>query len=165
MNNDRIDLETKSENGSTISTSKQESIAKAVELFIMQMEAEAEPEVVRPHINYWRMVICFAVWLAPVVLIYLLLDSIAIQRMYFIFIVIIVTIGSTIACARGIVTYLILLYQKFAPARVRRACVFEPSCSNYMLLAIEKYGVWRGVYKGIKRVLRCHYPNGGVDYP
>ncbi len=59
----------------------------------------------------------------------------------------------------------VLAYQKFAPEKLRTACRFEPSCSNYMLLAIKKYGFWRGFFKGIKRVFRCHYPNGGVDYP
>jgi putative component of membrane protein insertase Oxa1/YidC/SpoIIIJ protein YidD len=34
-----------------------------------------------------------------------------------------------------------------------------------MILAIEKYGVVKGVIKGIRRILRCNYPNGGIDYP
>jgi putative component of membrane protein insertase Oxa1/YidC/SpoIIIJ protein YidD len=34
-----------------------------------------------------------------------------------------------------------------------------------MLMAIDKYGVVRGVWKGINRILRCKYPNGGIDYP
>lgn len=57
------------------------------------------------------------------------------------------------------------LYQKFAPEKVRRSCLFYPSCSQYMLLAIEKYGFWKGFWKGLKRLGRCHYPNGGEDYP
>lgn len=60
---------------------------------------------------------------------------------------------------------LVLVYQKHAPARVRRACVFEPSCSEYMLLAIDKYGAFRGVLKGLRRLTRCHDGNGGEDYP
>jgi putative component of membrane protein insertase Oxa1/YidC/SpoIIIJ protein YidD len=34
-----------------------------------------------------------------------------------------------------------------------------------MILAIKKYGIIKGIYKGIKRLLRCHSPNGGIDYP
>jgi len=64
-----------------------------------------------------------------------------------------------------IFTYAIKKYQKYAPTRIRSACRFEPSCSNYMLLAIEKYGLTRGGYQGVKRLLRCKIPNGGFDYP
>lgn len=59
----------------------------------------------------------------------------------------------------------IKLYQKFAPEKVRRSCLFYPSCSQYMLLAIEKYGFWKGVFRGLRRLGRCHYPNGGEDLP
>ncbi len=59
----------------------------------------------------------------------------------------------------------ILLYQRNAPTRIRQSCRFEPSCSNYMLLAIEKYGLIKGVLKGVKRILKCKYPNEGIDYP
>jgi putative component of membrane protein insertase Oxa1/YidC/SpoIIIJ protein YidD len=34
-----------------------------------------------------------------------------------------------------------------------------------MLLAIEKYGLIKGVTKGLKRIWKCKHPNGGVDYP
>jgi putative component of membrane protein insertase Oxa1/YidC/SpoIIIJ protein YidD len=34
-----------------------------------------------------------------------------------------------------------------------------------MIMAINKYGLFRGVYKGIRRLLRCKPPNGGEDYP
>lgn len=61
--------------------------------------------------------------------------------------------------------WMILIYQRYAPEKVRKLCCFEPSCSEYMKLAIMKYGVIRGVYKGYNRLLRCHWPNGGIDYP
>lgn len=57
------------------------------------------------------------------------------------------------------------LYQKKAPYYLRSACLFEPTCSEYMILAIQKYGCVKGVYKGIRRLFRCKPPNGGVDYP
>jgi uncharacterized protein len=34
-----------------------------------------------------------------------------------------------------------------------------------MILAIVKYGTIKGVYLGLKRLLRCRVPNGGIDYP
>lgn len=67
--------------------------------------------------------------------------------------------------AKRTVIWLVLLYQKYAPVKVRAACLFTPSCSEYMILAIQKYGLLKGLIKGIGRLLRCHSPNGGEDYP
>ena len=59
----------------------------------------------------------------------------------------------------------ILMYKAFAPMSVRDQCRFEPSCSTYMMIAIRKYGLIIGITMGLNRISRCHYPNGGVDYP
>ena len=59
----------------------------------------------------------------------------------------------------------IKVYQRYAADDVRKRCLFTPSCSEYMILSIEKYGAVRGIIKGIKRLRRCHAPNGGEDYP
>lgn len=67
--------------------------------------------------------------------------------------------------AKKTVVWMIHLYQRYAPDKVRLKCVFTPSCSEYMIAAIEKYGLIKGVYKGINRLFRCHHPNGGIDYP
>ena len=70
-----------------------------------------------------------------------------------------------LAVAKRAVICLVHLYQSKAPDDVRLKCVFEPSCSEYMILAVEKYGAIIGVIKGIRRLGRCHAPNGGKDYP
>ncbi len=45
-------------------------------------------------------------------------------------------------------------------------CRFTPSCSSYMIQAIEKYGVFRGTFKGLLRIARCHpWHPGGHDPP
>ena len=59
----------------------------------------------------------------------------------------------------------VLMYKAYAPLDVRARCRFEPTCSTYMILAIQKYGLFRGLIKGIKRLRRCKPPNGGIDYP
>ena len=64
---------------------------------------------------------------------------------------------------RSIFIWCIRVYQRFAPARVRLRCVFTPSCSEYAIQALQKYGVLRGVPKILARLLRCHYSNGGED--
>ena len=43
-------------------------------------------------------------------------------------------------------------------------CKYYPSCSEYMMQAVEKYGTLKGGWLGIKRILRCNpFSNGGYD--
>lgn len=43
-------------------------------------------------------------------------------------------------------------------------CKYYPSCSEYMMQAIQKYGSIKGIYLGIKRLIRCHpFTKGGYD--
>lgn len=55
------------------------------------------------------------------------------------------------------------LYQKLAPASLRNCCRFEPSCSQYMILSIQKYGVLKGVARGCNRLKRCSIRYTGAD--
>lgn len=66
---------------------------------------------------------------------------------------------------KHVLIWIIKFYQRVAPEKVRRRCRFEPSCSNYMIMAIEKYGFFKGLKKGINRLKRCKPPNGGYDEP
>ena len=59
----------------------------------------------------------------------------------------------------------VLLYKAFAPESMRDRCRFEPTCSTYMIMAIRKYGLFIGLYRGFRRITRCKPPNGGIDYP
>jgi len=43
-------------------------------------------------------------------------------------------------------------------------CKYYPSCSEYTIHAIEKYGSLKGIFLGIKRILRCNpFSKGGYD--
>ena len=66
---------------------------------------------------------------------------------------------------KSIVIWCVKFYQRFAPISVRCMCRFEPSCSEYMILAIEKFGAVKGIRKGINRIIRCSKKDGGFDYP
>ncbi|HYP08489.1 MAG TPA: membrane protein insertion efficiency factor YidD [Bryobacteraceae bacterium] len=45
-----------------------------------------------------------------------------------------------------------------------RACRFQPTCSEYMLQSIERYGAVRGVGLGLTRLSKCHpFHSGGFD--
>lgn len=49
-------------------------------------------------------------------------------------------------------------------ALYKSPCKFEPNCSNYMIESIRKRGVWRGIPKGLYRILRCNpFSEGGFD--
>ena len=59
---------------------------------------------------------------------------------------------------------LIQIYRRFLSPMLPPTCRYEPSCSLYTVQAIEKYGVVRGLFMGILRVLRCHpFARGGFD--
>jgi len=58
---------------------------------------------------------------------------------------------------------MVLLYQATLGRFFGGRCRFVPTCSQYAIDAIEKYGAWRGSWKAIKRICRCH-PFGGKGY-
>ena len=66
---------------------------------------------------------------------------------------------------KKICIFLIDVYKKTLSPIIGNSCRFTPTCSEYMILAIQKYGLVLGVIKGIRRLLRCHQPNGGIDNP
>jgi putative membrane protein insertion efficiency factor len=57
----------------------------------------------------------------------------------------------------------VLLYRATLGTFLGGKCRFTPSCSEYAIDAIAKYGPWRGSLKAVRRVLRCH-PWGGHGY-
>lgn len=81
------------------------------------------------------------------------------------FILIIINFIYYLILLKYIIIFIIKIYQKIAPIRIRNKCRFEPSCSNYMLKSLEKYGLFKGLKKGINRLKRCNINNGGFDYP
>jgi putative membrane protein insertion efficiency factor len=63
-----------------------------------------------------------------------------------------------------IVLKLIVLYQRFISPLLAPRCRFYPSCSQYCFDAVEQHGIIKGLFLGIKRVLRCHpFNEGGYD--
>ena len=60
--------------------------------------------------------------------------------------------------------FLIRLYQLFISPLIPDSCRFHPTCSEYTLQAIQKYGFFKGSWFGIRRLSKCHplHP-GGFD--
>jgi putative membrane protein insertion efficiency factor len=55
-------------------------------------------------------------------------------------------------------------YQLFLSPVLGSNCRYAPSCSHYTHQAIARYGTVKGVWLGIKRILRCHpWADGGYD--
>lgn len=71
----------------------------------------------------------------------------------------------TIIIATLLFIALVRLYRLLAPASIHNRCRYTPTCSIYMIVSLRKYGAIIGLIKGIKRILRCHPPYGGVDEP
>lgn len=60
--------------------------------------------------------------------------------------------------------FLIRFYQKTFSRVLPAACKYEPSCSQYAIDCLEKYGLFVGVFKAACRVLRCNpFSRGGYD--
>ena len=66
----------------------------------------------------------------------------------------------------GLIVFLVRCYQKMIRPVLPPSCIYQPGCSEYMVLAVRKYGPVCGTAKGIWRVCRCHpFNEGGEDWP
>lgn len=55
-------------------------------------------------------------------------------------------------------------YQRMVSPILPSSCRFWPSCSQYTLEAVDRYGVIRGTWLGLRRIARCHpFHPGGFD--
>jgi putative membrane protein insertion efficiency factor len=68
---------------------------------------------------------------------------------------------------KKLVLFLIRFYQKFVSPFFPPSCRYTPTCSQYTFEAVQKYGVIKGLFLGIKRILRCNpfFPGGDDPVP
>ena len=68
---------------------------------------------------------------------------------------------------RRIALLMVRFYQRVISPILPKSCRFYPTCSEYTYQAIEKYGVIKGIYLGIKRISKCHpfHPGGNDPLP
>ncbi|MDD6232066.1 MAG: membrane protein insertion efficiency factor YidD [Frisingicoccus sp.] len=58
----------------------------------------------------------------------------------------------------------ICFYRKYISPYKQPCCIYVPTCSQYAIEALEKYGAIKGSYLAIRRILRCHpFHKGGYD--
>lgn len=66
--------------------------------------------------------------------------------------------------AKSLVLFLIKIYQKAWSRFTTPSCRFYPTCSQYAYEAVLRYGVIKGCFLAVKRLLKCHpFHPGGVD--
>ncbi|MCB5207959.1 membrane protein insertion efficiency factor YidD [Methylovorus mays] len=68
---------------------------------------------------------------------------------------------------KTLLVFLIRFYQRHLHKFHNRRCIYSPTCSNYGILAVRKYGAVKGAYYTYKRIKRCNGAlyQGGEDYP
>lgn len=67
---------------------------------------------------------------------------------------------------KSVLLGLIWLYQWTIGPVIGNRCRFYPSCSNYSKEALQKHGVFKGLWLTVRRLCRCHPWNpGGIDFP
>ncbi|MCF8010176.1 MAG: membrane protein insertion efficiency factor YidD [Clostridiales bacterium] len=65
---------------------------------------------------------------------------------------------------KKIIILLIVFYRKAISPFLLPRCRFYPTCSQYALEALRKYGLWKGLFLSLKRIIRCHpFSSGGYD--
>lgn len=59
---------------------------------------------------------------------------------------------------------IVMFYRKYISPMKKPSCIYIPTCSQYAIEALEKYGFLKGSFLSIKRILRCHpFAKGGFD--
>ncbi|MBN1595429.1 membrane protein insertion efficiency factor YidD [candidate division FCPU426 bacterium] len=65
---------------------------------------------------------------------------------------------------RKLAKHILQAYKKYVSPFIPAACRFYPTCSEYTNMAIQKYGILKGGYLGMKRLVKCHpFHKGGFD--
>jgi putative membrane protein insertion efficiency factor len=64
---------------------------------------------------------------------------------------------------KALFIFIVRIYQWVISPMLPGACRFQPTCSQYMVEALGKHGVFRGGWMGMKRIGRCH-PWGGHGF-
>ena len=143
------------ENNRIIVCAEESKVDPAQDIF------EPDNPLNRPEMHYKKPIIALSVYIVQFVLLLLIpygeawitaLVLTGYSLVYFLFI------------AKRAIIWMVHLYQNKASDATRLKCVMEPSCSEYMILAVKKYGAIRGAIKGIRRLFRCGNVSG-VDYP
>lgn len=122
-------------------------------------------KLVRPKIHFVRILLNCIIPLLVTFGLYYLLSELGVHGTYANLIAFAALCVYVFIRLKSIIICMVRIYQRFAPDSIRNKCRFEPSCSQYMILSLQKYGLFKGLHKGICRLKRCNIHNGGFDEP
>ena len=65
---------------------------------------------------------------------------------------------------KGALLFFIRIYREYVSPLKAPSCRFVPTCSEYAMIAVDRYGALRGGWMALKRIMRCHpFHEGGYD--
>ncbi len=134
-----------------------------IEAFRNKRKDDIKKAVIRPKFMLYKELLQIAVFSLLIAVTAILGSSL--QAWQYTILLTVVILLFLITQTKNIILLMIFMYQRFAPKTIRAACLFTPSCSEYMRISVQKYGVFKGVNKGFRRLRRCRPPNGGLDEP
>lgn len=119
----------------------------------------------RPLIHWGAIVIYCTLTLVGIIALAFVLKALSVNEQITSWICVAALIVVIAINSKKILICFVQIYQRYAPDSIRNKCRFEPSCSEYMIMSLNKYGLCKGLVKGIRRLTRCNIHNGGFDYP
>lgn len=150
----------------------EEQLSNLSEIGQQLFEDENDPRSVsyvrklqRPKINWFVISLWLLVPVIVLIMIGCLMNYYEVRTLYIVMILAGLFLIYSLVMAKRAVICQIKIYQRYASDALRNKCRFEPSCSEYMILSIEKHGLIKGIKQGIRRLKRCKVGDGGYDYP
>lgn len=147
---------------------------ECIDCSVREVSDEYENRLYRPEIDFKKAmylflgVVCGSIVLAFIVVFFLNIFSLEWTdgNLFYRFleVYLFTILGIFAFTCKYIIIWLVKVYQSCAKAETRLRCCYTPSCSEYCILAVKKYGAIIGGIKTINRLLRCT-PPGGIDYP
>lgn len=120
-------------------------------------------ELNRPHIN-WILIV--SVIIVFELLVYVCLGSLPLSVSSFLLLAEAVHFVAFLVFGRTILRLIVKIYQRYAPESLRRQCTCQPTCSEYALLALQKYTWPKALMLIVRRVAyTCQKPGYKIDYP
>ena len=120
-------------------------------------------ELSRPEINWFLIV---TVIIAFELIVCICLSCVPLSSSSFLLLAEAVHIIAFLFWGRSILRLIIQIYQRYAPESLRRQCSCQPTCSEYALLALQKYSWPKALKLIIRRVVHtCQEPGYKMDYP
>jgi putative component of membrane protein insertase Oxa1/YidC/SpoIIIJ protein YidD len=124
-------------------------------------------ELIRPGTNILHAV-CFLFFLLLVSFVISLSIKLLFEKAPYVLVFIFVFFSIIFLLLKKIIIGSVEIYQHYMPEWVRRKCLCMPTCSEYMILAVKKYGALKGLGKGLYRLThtcRGRWGDYKIDYP